>query len=75
MKKVRKWKILGVFLVFVLSLCFQKPTPVGGLEQQLKENPEVAAKFFEECSRRAQSREIEDYMEEMDKDKKLLREF
>lgn len=72
MKKVRKARMLAVFLGFVLSLCFAKPTPVGGFERYLEENPEVEAKFFEECVRKAQNREIEDYREEIERNKKLL---
>ena len=72
MKKVRKARMLAVFLGFVLSLCFAKPTPVGGFERYLEENPEVEAKFFEECVRKAQNREIEDYREEIERSKKLL---
>lgn len=74
MKKVRRVRMLAVFLGFVLSLYFAKPTPVGGFERYLKENPEVEAKFFEECARRAQNREIEDYREEVERNKKLLKD-
>lgn len=75
MKKVRKARMLAVFLGFVLSLCFAKPTPVGGFERYLEENPEVATKVFQECVRKAQNREIEDYRKEMERNKKFSREF
>lgn len=75
MKKVRKVRLLAVFFAFVLSLYFAKPTPVGGFERYLKENPEVEAKFFEECARRAQNREIKNYRKEMERNKKFSREF
>lgn len=71
MEKVRKRRMLGVFLVFVLSLCFLKPTPVGGVERCLEENPEVATKLFQECARRAQNREIERSRKEMERNKKI----
>lgn len=72
MKKARKVRMLVVFFAFVLSLYFAKPTPVGGFERYLKENPEVEAKFFKECIRKSQNREIEEYRKEMERSKKLL---
>ena len=72
MKKVRRVRMLAVFFAFVLSLYFAKPTPVGGFERYLKENPEVETKFIQECIRKSQNREIEEYRKEMERSKKLL---